>query len=119
MSVSIADFRARFSEFTNVTTYPDARIQIFIDDAYALVNTSCPNADMMIVYLTAHLLILGDITANGDTSTIKGVASESVGDVSVNYGSGTGTAQDDYYKTAYGQRYLDLRKNCIGRPIIG
>ena len=121
------NFRVRFPEFDE-PTYPDERVQLFIDDATALVNPKCPNVDLMISYLTAHLLTMGTLTAHlltmgtltagGNTSTFKGVASESVGDVSVSYSSGSGDAEDDFYKTSYGQRYLDLRKNCIGRPIV-
>ena len=110
-------FRVRFPEFDE-PTYPDERVQLFIDDATTLVNPKCPNVDLMISYLTAHLLTMATLTAGGDTSTFKGVASESVGDVSVSYSSGSGDAEDDFYKTSYGQRYLDLRKNCIGRPIV-
>jgi len=113
------NFRVRFPEFSDTGTYPDVRIELFIDDATTLVNTKCPNSDLMISYLTAHLLTIATQTKAGDTSTVKGVASESVGDVSVSYGTSSGTPEDEFYKTLYGQRYLDLRKNCIGRPIIG
>ena len=110
-----ANFKIRFPEFEGED---DARIQLFIDDATALVNECCPNSDLMITYLTSHLLTLANQTANGDTSTTKPVASKSVGDVSVSYGGTAGDASDSYYSTAYGQRYIDLRGNCIGRPII-
>ena len=112
------DFRLRFPEFDE-PTYPDARVQLFIEDATATVNTNCPNSDLMICYLTAHLLKVGTQSADGDSGTIKSVASESVGDVSMSYGGASGdNPSDNFYGTIYGQRFLDLRKNCIGRPII-
>ena len=114
--VTPATFKARFPEFNSVD---DARIQIFIDDSVSVTNSKCPNYDLMVSYLTAHLITLADKTDAGDSSTTKPVASESVGDVSVGYGGTAGKPGDSYYSTAYGQRYLDLRKNCIGRPIVG
>jgi len=111
------NFKVRFPEFNSVD---DDRIQLFIDDATATVNANCPNSDLMITYLTAHLLTVGTQSTDGDASTIKGVASESVGDVSVSYGGASGdNPNDNFYSTNYGQRYLDLRKNCIGGPLIG
>jgi hypothetical protein len=114
--VTPADIKLRFPEFNSVD---DAKIQLFIDDATATTNSKCPNYDLMVSYLTAHLLTLATKTDSDDSSTTKPVVSESVGDVSVSYGGTAGKANDSFYSTAYGQRYLDLRKNCIGRPIIG
>jgi len=120
MSCTPTDFRTRFTEFSDDIQYPDARIQLFIDDATATVNAKCPNSNLMICYLTAHLLVVGTQSASGDDGTIKPVASESVGDVSVSYGGARGdNPRDNFYSTIYGQRFLDLKKNCIGRPIIG
>jgi len=112
------NFKVRFPEFNSVD---DARIELFIEDATTTVNANCPNSDLMITYLTAHLLTVGTQSTDGDSSTIKGVASESVGDVSVSYANTSRTnPNDDFYTgTTYGVRYLDLRKNCIGRPLIG
>ena len=119
MACTPADFRLRFPEFDE-PTYPDARVELFIADAVATVNAKCPNFDLMVCYLTAHLLTIGTQSANGNTSTTKAVASESVGDVSVSYGGASGDdSNDNFYSTNYGQRFLDLRKNCIGRPIVG
>ena len=116
--VTPADIKLRFPEFTTVD---DSRIQLFIDDATATVNTKCPNSDLMIAYLTAHLLTLGTQTEAGDTTPIQTIASESVGDVSRSFGGTASSSSNDnfYTGTAYGMRFLDLRKNCIGRPLIG
>jgi len=110
------NFKVRFPEFNSVD---DVRIELFIEDATATVNANCSNSDLMITYLTAHLLTVGIQSTDGDISTIKGTASESVGDVSVSYATSSGKPENDFYKTIYGQRYLDLRKNCIGRHLIG
>ena len=113
------DFKVRFPEF-DIAIYPDVRVELFIEDATATVNSSCPNSDLMICYLTAHLLLVATQSASSDSGTIKGTASESVGDVSVSFGGASSdNANDNFYSTIYGQRFLDLRKNCIGRPLIG
>ena len=116
--VTPADIKLRFPEFATVD---DARIQLFIDDATDTVNTKCHNSDLMVAYLTAHLLTLGTQTEAGDTTPIQTIASESVGDVSRSFGGTTSASSNDnfYTGTSYGMRYLDLRKNCIGRPLIG
>lgn len=116
--VTPADIKLRFPEFAAID---DALIQLFIDDATATVNAKCPNSDLMISYLTAHLLAGSILTSAGDNVPIKSIASEAVGDVSRSYSGTTSTSSNDnfYTGTAYGVRYLDLRKNCIGRPLIG
>lgn len=113
------NFRIRFPEFSDETAYPDARIELFIGDATDTINPNCPNSDMMVCYLTAHLLMVATQSAAGNTGTIEKIASQSVGDVSVSFGGASGdNPSDNFYSTVYGQRYLDLRKNCIGSPII-
>jgi len=116
--VTPADIKIRFPEFVSID---DSRIQLFIDDAIVTVNAKCPNSDLMVAYLTAHLLTLGTQTEAGDTTPIQTIASESVGDVSRSFGGTASSSSNDnfYTGTAYGMRYLDLRKNCIGRPLIG
>ena len=116
--VTPADIKVRFPEFATET---DARIQIFIDDATSRVNTKCSNSDQMISYLTAHLLTVANQTTIGVTAPILPIASESVGDVSRSYGDTASKSSNDnfYTGTAYGMQYLDLRKNCIGHPLIG
>ena len=118
MACTPTEFKLRFPEFDSIL---DARIQLFIDDATATVNTNCPNSNLMICYLTAHLLVGSIGTDAGNVTPIKEIASESVGDVSRSFGGASSTSSNDnfYNSTAYGQRYLDLRKNCIGRPLIG
>lgn len=114
------NFRIRFPEFEDAGTYPDARVQLFIDDATATVNGNCSNSDLMICYLAAHLLLLSTQTATGNTKTTQSIASKAVDGVSVSYNGGiSDDVTDNFYSTAYGQRYVDLRNNCIGRPIIG
>lgn len=118
MAVTPASIKLRFPEF-NLGS--DERIQLFIDDATQTVNPDCFNSDLMISYLTAHLLTIANITASGQNSNISPVASESVEGVSTSYSvSGSNSNSDIFYNsTAYGQRYLDFKSSCIGRPLIG
>ncbi len=116
--ITTAEFKVRFPEFV---ASDDTRVQLFIDDATATVNSNCLNSDLMIAYLSAHLLVGGTRTLTGDSLPIKAVASQSVGDVSVSYTTASSdTASVDFYtSTAYGARYLNLKGNCIGSPLIG
>lgn len=115
--MNISDFRTRFPEFSDDTIYTDTRINLFASDAELIVNAKCPFYDLSIQYLTAHFLTASLATDSGNDGTIKSTASESVGDVSVSYNATEGS--NAYYSTAYGQKYLDLRKYCIGSPVIG
>ena len=107
MSVTPADFKVRFPEFASEA---DARIQVFIDDATATVNPCCPNVDLMICYLTAHLLTLANATAGGSTDTIKPLASESVGDVSRSFGGTASKSSGDNFYASIRRKIFRSKK---------
>lgn len=129
-SITVAEFRARFSrtDFNNDTLYPEAVIQLAIDD------TECEMAESQWgcffakgqAYLAAHYLAIEDILAKGSgtdggQATLKAIASESEGDTSVTYVTGTsgngimsGAGKDDLLaSTLYGQQYIELRSKAV------
>lgn len=127
------DVRARYPEF-DATTYPDARVQIALDDAGALIGprwgtlASQGQAALAAHYLaTAQARIAAAGGAGGTTTTtVNGVGvatgaikAMTVGDVSVQYETGgtssstttssrAASAQQQYGTTPYGLRYLEL-----------
>ena len=116
MSITPAMFRFKFKEFE---IEGDVKIQQYIDDAVASVNPVFWGAkyDLALYYLTAHYLTLGNKTEAGASNASAPVNSKSVDGVSVTYATATpADATEAYYmSTAYGQRYLALRKT-IGVP---
>lgn len=122
MAIGTATFRVRFSEFSDETILPDAKLQLYLDDAaniYMGLDESrwCGKYDYAQAYLTAHLLTVANGTSFGDSSSKAGVVSaSSAGGVSVTK-SVTPKArsnQDDFLaSTSYGQIYLSVRSLCF------
>lgn len=112
--VTTATFRTRFPEFSDLTDYPDARIQLFLDDAGLIVLESKFNTltDIATSYLAAHYLAVGDNTAAGDTSSGGSITARAVGSVSESFGSApiNNLADQLLSSTSYGLQYLRYRK---------
>lgn len=122
MTVSVGDFRARFPEFVDDTEYPDARIQLFIDDTALLyLGTDetrwCGKYNIAQAYLAAHLLSLATSSEAGDTSANAGVvSSKTAGGVSVTrsvVAKDRSAADDFYFSTGYGQQFIIIRNSCF------
>lgn len=121
MSVDVATFRLRFPEFADDAEYPDARIQLFIDDTLCYIGSDesrwCGCYDKAQAYLAAHLLAVGTNTELGDISASVGpVTGKSAGGVSVTKGAvakDRSTADDFYASTSYGMQFLNIRDMCF------
>jgi len=120
MALDITSFRARFPEYSVSADFPDARLQVFIDDALADVSQTKFKesiADRITAYLAAHYLTIGELSNAGNQGSAAPIASQSVGEVSVSYATSTyDKGSDAYYNsTIYGQQYKTLlRKYCVG-----
>lgn len=124
MSISVSVFRTRFPEFSDVIAYPDARIQLFIDDTVALYigsNETRWNGTYNIAqaYLVAHMLTRGTKSKDGDSSISSGpIISKTVGQVSVtraNISTPKNSFDEYYLSTTYGQEFLNIRnQNFVG-----
>jgi len=116
MATTVEDFRTRFPEFSNVATYPDARVQLFLDDAALCIDEGIYGDmyDLAVCYLAAHELYLGTQTASssGNAEKVGPVSSKSAGQVTVARGVASVdlTDPDAYYlKTTYGQKFINIR----------
>jgi len=109
---TLADFNKRFPEFCNVD---EARLQMFIDDATCFIATPDHWFDVCIyekalLYLTAHLLIVGEFTARGDASTRFPIRRKEVDDVVIESAvSNVKPSADDLYSTSYGKQFMRYR----------
>jgi len=128
MAVTVAAFRARFPEFSDITSYPDARIDIFIEDSQLIYMGADENRwqgkyNYAQAYLVAHLLITAEASEAGDSSVKVGpVSSKSAGGVSVSRAVATKDRSDgdDFYMgTVYGQRFLMTRNVCFVGVVVG
>lgn len=122
MACTVAEFRIRFPEFADDVEYPDARIQLFLDDAANCYmgtdeNRWCNKYNYAQCYLAAHLLTVATGAEAGDTSVKSGpVSSKSAGGVSVSRAvvAKDRSDQDDFYMgTVYGQQFLNIRNTCF------
>jgi len=112
-----ATFRSHFPEFADETTYPDARVQLFIDTGSVMFNPYRWGyyLPLGVELFTAHMLSLGQYAAlrasAGAGATAPGVAaglisSKSVSKVSVSFDFSS-TAMDGagpWNYTIYGQQ---------------
>jgi hypothetical protein len=127
MAVTVAAFRARFPEFSDDVTYPDSRVEIFIEDSQLIYMGADEKRwsgkyDYAQAYLVAHLLITAEASEAGDSSVKVGpVSSKSAGGVSVTRAVATKDRSDgdDFYMgTVYGQRFLMIRNACFAGVLV-
>lgn len=123
---TLADFRARYPEFTLV---PDGLAAGVLMEAVLFVDETWRDSDRApaVLALAAHLLARegepgrsSTLAAGGSLATAPGslgaVTGMSVGDVSVSYSDASSTSSSaegdsaaDYSTTAYGRLFLRLR----------
>lgn len=126
MASTVSVFRIRFPEFTDITEYPDTRIQMFLDDAVEDIgsdeNRWCGKYDRAHSYYSAHLLILGSKTEAGDISATSGaITSKSAGGVSVGrtvVAKDLSSADDMLSTTSYGQQFMVIRNSCFAGVLV-
>lgn len=115
MTIDAATFKVRFPEFDTIA---DIRVDLYLEDAQLEVGEIPwgPFYQKGVFLLAAHLL---QIDRNRQPSGVIGgasinqVASRSVGDISVGFGSVSLTSKssmEDWYRaTQYGQEYYRLQ----------
>lgn len=127
MSIDVSTFRTRFPEFSDNAEYPDARIQLFIDDSVQVYMGTDENRwggkyDYAQAHLVAHLLSAGTASEAGDSSVKVGpVSSKSAGGVSVSravVAKDRSDGDDFYMGTVYGQRFLMIRNTCFAPVLV-
>lgn len=102
-------FKIRFPEFNSIA---DATIQMLLDESYLLLTKENKYQDTMVMYLTAHNLVVQQNQANGNNAPIQLATSKSVGNVSTSYSNPADSNPDIsfYMSTSYGQKYLEYKR---------
>ena len=126
MACTEADFRIRFPEFADDTEYPDARIQLFLDDTVLWIGSDedrwCNKYDLAHCYHAAHLLTIGTNTEAGSSGANVGpISSKSAGGVAVTKAvtAKDRSDQDDAYaSTSYGLYFLSIRNTCFVGVVV-
>lgn len=123
MAYTVDQFREIFPEFA-AATYPDARIQFFLDLAYAQLNPRVWGGllDRAAILLTAHNIAVAPrpSTTAGGANSFVGLAtglvsSKSLGGASVSYDNTTGSEDGagSYNLTRYGQQFYSLLDSTV------
>jgi hypothetical protein len=120
MTVTPAQLRLDFPEFSDTTKYPDSLVQMWLTVAQSLVNASrwMELTNIGIELVTAHHLVLSArdemaSASGGVPGTMTGPqASKAVDKVSVSYDTGAASLEDGGFwnLTSYGVRYLTLAR---------
>lgn len=127
MATDVATFKIRFPEFADDTEYPNARVQLFLDDAAnSYMGTDegrwAGKYDYAQAYLAAHLLTIGTSAEAGDSSVKSGpVSSKTAGGVSVSrvvVAKDRSDLDDFYMATTYGQQFLNIRNTCFVGVVV-
>jgi len=114
MTITPAQLRVRYPEFASEVTYPDARIQTWIDKGVGELSESAwgDQYNEALYPFTGHYLSWSSMVAAqaGTGGPVGPVSSRSVGDVSVGFATVGGvvkqTQQEAFFTlTPYGQEY--------------
>jgi len=119
--IAIADFRTRFPEFSDSILYPDARIQLFIDDAVIWMSSEGKWLDWYGLAqhcLVAHFLAVATLSESGDSNSIFPAVKQEVDDVLIQQAvSDVSPTMDNFFSTVYGQNYNRYLKMTFSGPI--
>lgn len=122
MTTTVGQFRTRFPEYSDDVEYPDARVQMSLDDAVILYMGTDEGRwkgkyDIAQAYLAAHLLSVATASEAGDSNAKAGpINSKSAGGVSVGravVAKDRSDAGDFFITTTYGQQYKIIRDGCF------
>ena len=121
MACTPETFKVRFPEFVDEA---DARIQLFLDDAADVMGTKsrwCANLyDKAQCYLAAHLLYLGNLSAEGDGGVVGPISKQEVDDVVIEQAVEAATSSEGMLGTStYGKQFIYYRSICFKAYIIG
>ena len=114
MAVTLAEFRTRFPEFAETA---DDRIELYLADSVAIIDTKCPNSDLMAYYLTAHQLATVGKMGTDEADEVNRGAENLIdtGDAKTTYHKSDSDAKFGVYSsTIYGKNYYELMQRCKG-----
>lgn len=109
---TVAEIKARYPALASI---PDPTVQIAIDDAACMFNEArwgCLYAQGLAAYVAHQLTVEQRAAAGGSAAAAGPMTAKRVGEVQYSYAAGQFTKATDafYATTAYGQKYLQLRR---------
>jgi hypothetical protein len=119
MSVTVAQFRSAFPEFTSATQFPDVIVQNWLTFAYSVLPACRWGAqqDMGAMLYCAHMTTRQAIAlAEGANGAPPGmspgvIASKTVGELSISYDVAQADPQSSFWNTTiYGQQFSHISR---------
>lgn len=113
MALTLAAFRARWTAFADVVTYPDTLVDLVLQEASRRVSPVYfrNRENDAHGHLTAHLLTL-TTPGGGGAQAASGIASVSAGSVSVSFVQPNGaTDPAGLATTSYGREFIAIRRS--------
>ncbi|WP_199085950.1 DUF4054 domain-containing protein [Bosea sp. ASV33] len=127
MAVTYSSFVAVFTEFADITAFPQTTVEFWLSQAPFQLNANRlrNSYDLAVMLFTAHNLVLGkrdarSASAGGTPGQVSGPqASKSVDKVSVSYDTGAATypGAGEWNATSYGLRLYRLLRAAGAGPI--
>lgn len=128
MTITVAQFRADFTEFASTTKYPNSAVTFWLTLAYQLLNADRWGAQIDIgaeLFVAHNLVIEAKAQAEFAAGGIPGgqvgpVNSKSVDKVSVSYDTGAGIQLDagHWNLSVYGTRFIRLARMFGAGPLF-
>lgn len=121
MFVTRADFEEAFPEFRDSTKFPDASVDLWLNDGETVLSEASfgTRRKLAIMLYAAHNLMLGQVTASGAVgASFAPTASKTVGPVSKSYDTGLTAYQNAgvWNATPYGQRFWAMIRGLTAGP---
>ena len=116
--ITIGELRLRYIEFSDEDFYPDARLQLFIDDAVLIMKEEHRWLDyyhLAQAALVGHLISVNeDTAAGGGGSGMSPIKRQVVDDVAIDNAVGDlHPSESLLYSTTYGKLYLSYVRYCF------
>ena len=110
--ITTASLRLRYPEFADTTMFPDARIQLFIDDAVIYMSDENRWLDFYELAqsaLVGHFLAVALASESGDSSSMFPISKQDVDDVIIESAvSAAKPNSSNLSTTTYGQVYQNF-----------
>lgn len=115
MAVTVSDIKEKLPEFCSVDNQD---VVLCLAQAEDCINRDAwgeNRADMGVLYLTGHLLLLREKGSGLDAGP---KTAESEGQISASYAASQGFTDSVYGATVYGRHYLELRRTAWPSRVI-
>ena len=117
---TVEQVRTRFPLFADPVSFPDARIQLALDDAVLSMGKPKQWGNIYALaqsYLAAHFLarqVMAETSSGATTGSATGISVQNEISLQFSTLATAKTSDDPLLSTIYGQEYVKLRRRVVG-----